>query len=75
MIVRFVELPLGARFEFRGRRYEKVAQSMARDEERLGNVFHRDCEVVTEDPATTSPTTDHSHARPSPEDPGPLGGA
>jgi hypothetical protein len=42
----FYELPVGARFEFRGRRYEKVALSMAGDEERCGSVFHDNAEVV-----------------------------
>jgi len=37
--IQFHQLPLGARFEFRGRRYEKLALSMARDEERCGNIF------------------------------------
>ena len=51
MLVRFKEVPVGARFEFRGLRYEKVARSMARDEERQGNIFHEDTEVVYEAPA------------------------
>jgi hypothetical protein len=42
----FHRLPVGARFEFRGRRFEKVALSIASDEERVGNVFHADTEVV-----------------------------
>lgn len=49
-LIRFTELPVGARFEFRGRRYEKVALSMARDEERLGNAFHAETEVVCDTP-------------------------
>ena len=48
--MQFKELPIGARFEFRGRRYEKVALSMACDEERMGNIFHDDTEVVSETP-------------------------
>lgn len=42
----FWQLPIGARFEFRGRRYEKLALSMARDEERCGNIFQYETEVV-----------------------------
>jgi hypothetical protein len=41
----FWQLPIGARFEFRGRRYEKLALSMARDEERCGNIFQYETEV------------------------------
>ncbi len=51
MLGPFKELPVGTRFEFRGLRYEKVARSMACDEERLGNVFHEDTEVVWSPPA------------------------
>ena len=48
MTTKFNELPLGARFEFRGRRYEKLALSLARDEERMGNIFHAETEVLAE---------------------------
>jgi hypothetical protein len=44
-IAQFWELPVGARFNFRARRYEKIALSMARDEDRCGNVFHDTTEV------------------------------
>ncbi len=43
---RFGELPVGARFEFRGRRYEKISDEIGRDEERGGNVFQPGTEVV-----------------------------
>ncbi len=36
---------VGARFEFRGRRYEKMNAEVGRDEERGGNVFHASTEV------------------------------
>ncbi len=45
---RFCELVVGARFEFRGRRYEKMNAEVGRDEERGGNVFHGNTEVVAE---------------------------
>jgi hypothetical protein len=48
MTIQFSKIPVGARFEFRGHRYEKLALSMACDEERLGNIFHADTEVVPE---------------------------
>ncbi len=63
--MRFKELPVGARFEFRGHRYEKVAISMARDEERRGNIFHDDTEVVSDTPVNQpatqedAPTSEH----------------
>jgi len=46
MTTTFYQLPIGARFEFRGRRYEKLALSLARDEERCGNVFQDETEVL-----------------------------
>jgi hypothetical protein len=48
MIMRFSELTVGARFEFRGRRYEKMNAEIGRDEERGGNVFHPATEVGVE---------------------------
>ncbi len=46
MILLFKDVKVGERFEFRGRRYQKVALSMAHDEERMGNVFQDVAEVV-----------------------------
>ena len=48
MTMQFCKIPVGANFEFRGRRYRKLALSMACDEERMGNVFHDETEVVGE---------------------------
>ncbi len=45
MTINFCQLPLGARFEFRGRRYEKLALAMAGDEDRCGNIFRDETEV------------------------------
>jgi hypothetical protein len=45
MNITFYELPIGARFEFRGHRYEKLALSMARDEDRCGNIFQDETQV------------------------------
>jgi hypothetical protein len=42
------ELAVGARFFFRGRRYEKIAMSMARDEDRIGNIFMGETEVTAD---------------------------
>ena len=41
----FYQLPIGAKFEFRGRRFEKKALSLASDEDRVGNVFQYETEV------------------------------
>jgi hypothetical protein len=43
--ITFYELPIVARFEFRGHRYEKLALSMARDEDRCGNIFQDETQV------------------------------
>jgi hypothetical protein len=69
----FYQIPIGARFEFRGRRYEKLALSMARDEERCGNIFQDEAEVFwhckpSEQPAAPKPPRPHwtTHLCPAP---------
>jgi hypothetical protein len=37
--MKFYELAVGARFVFRGRRFEKIAISMTEDEHGCGNIF------------------------------------
>jgi hypothetical protein len=49
MITLFEKLAIGARFEFRGRRYVKLGPDLGRDEERMGNRFHGGTEVVAEE--------------------------
>jgi hypothetical protein len=49
-IIRFREVPVGGRFEFRGRRYEKLALALAGDEDRCANAFHAETEVLAEIP-------------------------
>jgi len=44
--IQFQELSIGQHFEFRGRRYEKLALSMACDEDRIGNIFQAQTEVL-----------------------------
>ena len=51
MTARFCQLPVGARFEFRGQRYQKQALSLAENEvvpggQKIGNVFMAGAEVV-----------------------------
>ena len=48
MNVKFCEIVNGTRFEFRGRRYEKMNYDVGRDEDRGGNVFHPDTQVTVE---------------------------
>jgi hypothetical protein len=44
--MKFCELAIGARFCFRGQRFEKLAMSLAEDEERAGHVFMGDAAVT-----------------------------
>jgi len=44
--IQFQEIPIGQHFEFRGRRYRKLALSMASDEDRIGNIFQAQTEVL-----------------------------
>ena len=48
MSMQFYELAVGARFFFRGRRYEKLAMSMAEDEDRVGHIFQAETEVTAD---------------------------
>ena len=43
--IQFQEIPIGQFFEYRGRRYRKLAVSMASDEDRIGNIFQAQTEV------------------------------
>ena len=43
--MQFYQLAKGARFEFRGKQFEKVAMSMAVDADRNGNVFQGETEI------------------------------
>ena len=45
MNVKFYELAVGARFVFRGKRFEKIGMSMAEDNRRSGHVFQGDTDV------------------------------
>ena len=44
--IQFQEIPIGQFFEYRGRRYKKLALSMASDEDRNGNIFQAQTEVL-----------------------------
>ncbi len=71
MNIQFQQLPLGARFEFRGRRYEKLALAMACDEDRCGNIFQDDAQVFWhrrpgEEPLPMRPPPPPHRTAPSP---------
>ena len=51
--IQFQEIPIGQHFEFRGRRYRKLALSMACDEDRMGNIFQAPTEVLPDPFAST----------------------
>ncbi len=63
---RFADLPIGTRFCFRARRYEKVAPEIGRDEERGGNVFHARTEVLVETLPACSAERPRKVAAPAP---------
>jgi hypothetical protein len=44
--IQFQEIPIGQHFEFRGRRYRKLALNLAGDEDRYGNIFQAQTEVL-----------------------------
>ena len=44
--MQFYQLAKGARFEFRGKEFQKTAMSMAVDAERCGNMFQGGTEIM-----------------------------
>ncbi|MEI6393235.1 MAG: hypothetical protein WCT12_19285 [Verrucomicrobiota bacterium] len=44
--IQFQEIPIGQHFEFRDRRYKKLARNMASDEDRNGTIFQSETEVL-----------------------------
>lgn len=54
-ILQFQEIPIGQHFEFRGRRYQKLALSLARDEDHYGNIFQAQTEVLPDPFAPRTP--------------------
>lgn len=63
MTVKFQQIPIGEVFEFRGRRYRKVAMSMAHDEDRCGNIFQDHTDVVPGNRALTPAVERKSNVR------------
>jgi hypothetical protein len=71
MNIQFQQLPIGARFEFRGRRFEKLALSMAGGEDRCATIFRDDTEVFWdrrpgEEPRPVRPPPPPHRTAPSP---------
>ena len=54
--IQFQEIPIGQFFEYRGRRYRKLALSMASDEDRNGNIFQAQVEVSPDPFLRNGPT-------------------
>ena len=55
-IMQFQEIQIGQDFEFRGRRYRKLALNMAGDEERNGTIFMNQTEVLPDPISRIGPT-------------------
>jgi hypothetical protein len=54
--LQFQEIPVGGYFEYRGRRYLKLALSMASDEDRNGSIFMAQVEVLPDPFSRSGPT-------------------
>jgi hypothetical protein len=67
--IQFQEIPIGQFFEYRGRRYRKLALSMASDEDRNGNIFQAQTEVLPDPlPQANLPSgVARCHPQPNPE--------
>jgi len=72
--VQFQEIPIGGHFEFRGRRYRKLALNMAGDEERNGAIFMNQTEVGPDSTSRSSSTTPPARPPASNRNSQPTGG-
>ena len=54
--IQFQEIPIGQFFEFRGRRYRKLALSLASDEDRNGNILQAQTEVLPDPFSRSDPS-------------------
>jgi hypothetical protein len=61
--IQFQQIPMGQFFEFRGRRYRKLALSMASDEDRNGNIFQAQTEVLPDPFSRSAPGPEGSYPR------------
>ena len=53
--LQFQEIPIGGHFEFRGRRYQKLALNLASDKEKNGTLFQAQTEVLPDPLSQSSP--------------------
>ena len=58
-------MAIGARFVFRGRRFEKTAMSMAREEQGLDSIFMGETEIVPEGALLLLPPAEAERWKPS----------
>jgi len=63
--MKFYELAIGARFVFRGQRFEKIAISMARGLPGFGGIFMGETEVTPEAEALLLPPEEAAKWKPS----------
>jgi hypothetical protein len=64
--MQFYQLAKGARFEFRGKQFQKTAMSMAVDAERIGNVFQAGTEIMPIGEPLLLPAEEAEKWKPSP---------
>ena len=63
--IKFYELAIGARFVFRGRRFEKIGMSMAEEELGLGSIFMGEAEIVPDGVPMSLPPEEATWWKPS----------
>jgi hypothetical protein len=63
MQMKFHQVPMGAKFNFHGETFTKVALGMAEDEHRTGHIFRYEYEVESEamDPDPNAGLPDYTH--------------
>jgi hypothetical protein len=63
--MKFYELAIGARFVFRGRRFEKIGMGMAKEEQGLGSLFMGETEIVPDGAPLLLPPEEAAWWKPS----------
>ncbi len=63
--MKFYELAVGARFILRGRRFEKIAMSMAEDEQGVGSILMGGTEIVPDGVPLLLPPEEAAKWKPS----------
>jgi|ERR1039458_7626088 hypothetical protein len=62
--MKFYELAIGARYGFRGRRFEKTVMSMANDDQGCGSIFMGETEVTPDGVPLLLPATEAAKWKP-----------